>query len=87
MKATYIVKTKNGQAYTWSFTESKNDGDYGNGIYIGVITPSGDMYSLDMRYATDYKFHKECVEYLRTYYGKNLEELHLQRLCKGLEER
>lgn len=75
MKASYTVTTKNGKAYRWSFIESKRDGDYGRGIYIGVITPSGDVFSLDRRYATDYDFHKACVDYLTVYYGENLDAL------------
>lgn len=75
MEAKYTVTTKNGHAYKWSFTESKNEGDYGNGIYIGVKFPSGDHTLLDCRYATNYKFHKECVNYLLAYYGDNLDEL------------
>ena len=75
MEATYTVTTKNGRAYKWSFTECKNEGDYGNGIYIAVKTPSGDIFSLDRRYAIGYSFHKACVDYLLTYYGDNLDEL------------
>lgn len=75
MKASYTVTTKNGKAYKWSFTESKRDGDYGNGIYIAVETPSGDIFSLDRRYAIGYDFRKACVDYLLVYYGENLDEL------------
>ena len=75
MKVTYTVTTKNGKAYKWSFAESKNKDDYGNGIYIGIETPSGDIFSLDCRYITGYKFHKTCVDYLLSYYGNNLDEL------------
>ena len=74
-RANYTVITKNGKTYKWSFTESKNEGDYGNGIYIGVKSPSGDIFSLDCRYIIGYKFHKTCVDYLLTYYGENLDEL------------
>ena len=75
MKANYTVTTKNGKVYRWSFTKCKNDGDYGNGIYIAVKSPSGDISSLDCRYAINYKFHKACVDYLLNYYGDNLDEL------------
>ena len=75
MKATYTVTTKNGNVYKWSFTESKNEGDYGNGIYIAVKMPSGDVFSMDCRYMIGYKFHKACVDYLIFYYGDNLDEL------------
>ena len=75
MKATYTVTTKNGQAYKWSFVEAKNEGDYGNGIYIAVKSPSGDVYSLDCRYMKGYNFRKACVDCLITYYGENLDEL------------
>ena len=75
MNARYTVTTKNGKTYKWSFTESKNKGDYGNGIYIGIITPSGDFSSMDCRYIKDYNFTKTCVEYLLRYYGENLDEL------------
>ena len=75
MKTTYTVTTKNGNVYKWSFTEHKGDGDYGNGIYIAVKTPSGDVFVLDRRYATNYNFAKACVDYLLTYYGENLDEL------------
>ena len=75
MKASYTVTTKNGNTYNWSFTEHKDDTDYGNGVYISIIAPSGDAFMLDCRYNTDYKFHKACVDYLLTYYGDNLDEL------------
>ena len=86
MKATYTVTTKDGKAYKWNFIENKNEGDYGNGIYIAVISPSGDVFSLDCRYATNYKFLNECADCLRAYYGENLDELHLQRICKGIKD-
>ncbi len=75
MKKRFTVITKDGKAYEWSFIESKREGDYGNGIYIAVKTPSGDVFSLDRRYAIGYSFHKACVDYLLTYYGENLDEL------------
>ena len=75
MNANYTVTTKNGKVYRWSFTEQKNEGDYGNGIYIGVKSPAGDMFSLDCRYVTNYDFHKVCVGCLTNYYGENLDEL------------
>lgn len=75
MKAIYTVTTKNGKLYKWSFIEGKNEGDYGNGIYIGVKTPSGDVFTLDRRYDRDYDFHRACVDYLLIYYGDNLDEL------------
>ena len=75
MKANYTVTTKNGKACKWSFTESKTEGNYGNGVYIGVIAPSGDFSAMDCRYMVGYKFHKACVEYLLNYYGDNLDEL------------
>ena len=87
MIANYSVTTKNGRDYRWSFAECKNTDDYGNGIYIGVVAPSGDFSSIDCRYIKDYNFLKACGDYLTRYYGENLEELHLQRICKGLEER
>ena len=71
----FTVTTKNGNVYNWSFAESKREGDYGNGIYIAVKTPSGDVFSLDRRYDIGYSFHKACVDYLLTYYGENLDEL------------
>lgn len=75
MNATYTVTTKNGNVYRWSFSEGKNEGDYGNGVYIGIKSPSGDVFSLDCRYMIPYNFHKACVDYLLTYYGENLDEL------------
>ena len=75
MNAIYTVTTKNGRTYKWSFTEVKNEGDYGNGIYIAVTSPSGDVFSLDCRYATNYNFIKTCVDTLLDYYGDNLDEL------------
>ena len=75
MKANYTVTTKNGKVYKWSFVEYKSEGDYGNGIYIAVKSPSGDVFTLDCRYATNYNFHKECVDCLLAYYGDNLDEL------------
>lgn len=75
MKANYTVTTKNGKAYNWSFSEYKSIDDYGNGIYIGVVTPSGDLSALDCRYLKGYNFHKTCVDYLIRYYGENLDEL------------
>lgn len=75
MEATYTVLTKNGKVYKWSFTESKCEGDYGNGIYIAVKSPSGDVFSYDCRYMRGYEFHTACVDYLLTYYGENLDEL------------
>lgn len=76
MNAHYTVTTKNGGAYKWSFAEFKSEGDYGNGTYIGVLSPSYEVSSLDCRYMEGYKFHKACVEYLLTYYGDNLDELY-----------
>ena len=75
MKATYTVLAKSGKEYKWYFEEGKNEGDYGNGIYIGVKHPSGDWGSLDCRYMTGYNFKKVCVDYLIAYYGENLDEL------------
>lgn len=74
MEATYTVTT-NGKVYKWSFTESKSEDDYGNGIYIAVKSPSGDVFSYDCRYMIGYEFHKACVDYLLAYYGENLDEL------------
>lgn len=76
MNANYTVIAVDGKAYKWSFFESKNEGDYGNGIYIGVKAPSGDTFSLDCRYVTNYNFTKTCVECLLNYYGENLDELY-----------
>lgn len=70
-RANYTVTTKNGKAYKWSFTEYKNEGDYGNGIYIGVVSPSGELSSWDCRYLKGYKFEKTCTDYLIRYYGVN----------------
>lgn len=75
MEAAYTVTTKNGTVYKWSFTESKSEDDYGNGIYIAVKSPSGDVFSYDCRYMRGYEFHTACVDYLLTYYGENLDEL------------
>ena len=75
MNANYTVTTKNGRTYKWSFIESKSGGDYGNGIYIAVISPSGEMFSLDCRYKAGYQFRMACVDYLLAYYGDNLDEL------------
>lgn len=75
MKASYTITTKNGKVYKWSFTESKSEGDYGNGVYIGVLPPSKDHYSIDCRYIKGYQFNKACVDYLLNYYGENLDEL------------
>ena len=75
MEAAYTVTTKNGKVYKWSFTESKSEGDYGNGIYIAVKSPSGDVFSYDCRYMRGYEFHKACVDYLLAYYGENLDAL------------
>jgi hypothetical protein len=75
MGATYTVTTKNGNVYKWSFTESKSVLDYGNGVYIAVKSPSGDISVLDCRYIIGYVFHKACVDYLLNYYGDNLDEL------------
>lgn len=75
MEAAYTVTTKNGKVYKWSFTESKSEDDYGNGIYIAVQSPSGDVFSYDCRYMRGYEFHKACVDYLLAYYGENLDEL------------
>ena len=73
--ATYIVTAKSGKTYRWRFTEHRRNGDYGNGVYIAVKTPSGDIFSLDRRYAYNYDFRKACVDYLLVYYGDNLDEL------------
>jgi hypothetical protein len=75
MKARYTVTTNDGKVYKWSFAEHKTEGDYGNGIYISVKTPSGDRFWLDRRYEISYSFHKACVDYLLAYYGDNLDEL------------
>ena len=70
--ATYIVTDKSGKAYRWKFTEHRGNGDYGNGVYIAVKTPSGDIFSLDRRYAYNYDFRKACVDYLLVYYGDTI---------------
>lgn len=75
MKASYTVKTKNGKVYKWGFTEFKGEGNYGNGTYIGIKYPSGDSSMIDCRYILGYTFHDTCVNYLRAYYGGNLDEL------------
>ena len=73
---TYIVTAKSGKSYKWTFEEGKpNANDYGNGIYIGIKTPSGDIFSIDCRYMKNYNFEKVCVDYLLEYYGENLDEL------------
>ena len=79
-KATYTVTAKNGQVYKWSFTEHKDESDYGNGVYIHIDFPSGDTTLLDCRYMIGYKFHKACVEYLLNYYGDNYDELYEEDL-------
>ena len=76
MRATYIVTTKNGETYKWKFTEGKSEGDYGNGIYVAVKSPSGDISVIDCRYVKNYDFAKKCVEWLLTFYGENLDELY-----------
>lgn len=75
MNASYTVTTKNGNVYKWSFAECRNEYDYGNGVYIGIKSPSGDKFSMDCRYMMGYEFRKACVDYLLTYYGENLDEL------------
>lgn len=75
-KATYNVTTKNGKTYKWSFTESKNEGDYGNGIYIAVKMPSGDTFLIDCRYAPKYDFNRICVDFLLEWYGENFAQLY-----------
>lgn len=75
MKANYTVTTKNGKCCHWRFSECKSRGGFGNGIYIAVLSPSGDLSSIDCRYMTDYSFNKACVDYLLAYYGDNLDEL------------
>ncbi len=72
MEASYKVTTTRGGVYVWKFTEYKSENDYGNGIYIGIKTPTGEIFSLDCRYYTNYKFRKACEEYLSEYYGANL---------------
>ena len=75
-KATYEVLATNGKTYKWNFTECEPDhNDYGNGIYIAVVRPSGDSFLLDCRYAKNYDFNRMCVDYLIDYYGENLDEL------------
>lgn len=76
MKANYTVTTVDGKMYKWGFTEFKSEGDYGNSTYIGVLSPSYEVFSIDCRYMKWYQFHKACVEYLLTYYGDNLDELY-----------
>ena len=71
----FTVTAKSGNTYTWTFTEHKNEGDYGNGIYIGIETPSKDHHSLDCRYMIDYTFHKVCVDYLVRWYGDNFTDI------------
>ena len=75
IKSSYTITTINGKAYRWSFTESKSEGDYGNGIYIIITSPSGDRFLMDCRYMGGYNFRKACVNYLLNYYGENIDEL------------
>lgn len=74
-EAKYTVLTKNAHLYKWSFVEQKRDNDYGNGIFIAIKSPSGELSGLDCRYDTNYDFIKTCVNYLLKYYGENLDEL------------
>lgn len=71
----FQVTATSGKRYIWTFTEFKEPTDYGNGVYLGVETPSKDYYSLDCRYLPNYSFHKVCTDYLLKYYGENLDEL------------
>lgn len=77
MKGNYTVTTRTGSFYKWNFTEHKREGDYGNGIYIAVKAPSGDISSLDCRYMRGYDFLKTCVDYLLGYYGEKLAEIEI----------
>jgi hypothetical protein len=74
--ATYTVTAINQRRYTWVFTECEPDpNDYGNGTYIAVEHPSGDVSFIDCRYIVGYQFEETCVGFLGTYYGSNLQEL------------
>lgn len=68
---TLKAQLKNGHKYTWTFTECKNENDYGNGIYIGVDR-GDDRFSIDARYITDYNFEQICTNYIKDWYGDNL---------------
>ena len=74
-EATYTILATNGKNYQWSFYESKDNNDYGNGVYIAIQSPSNDYPYLDCRYYRNYDFDKVCVEWLINYYGENLDEL------------
>ena len=72
----YIVETQNLKTYVWYFHEGEpNQNDYGNGIYIGVTSPSGDVSYIDCRYIQNYVFEDVCRQYLENYYGKNLKDI------------
>ena len=75
--ATYIVTTKNGKTYKWSFEECKiNPEDYGNKRYIAYTMPSGDTFLLDCRYTPKYDFNRICVDFLLEWYGENFAQLY-----------
>jgi hypothetical protein len=69
IKATVL----NGHEYKWTFEESKskNENDYGNGIYIGVDRGE-ETYCIDARYEIGYDFEKICTRHIKEFYGKNL---------------
>ena len=72
-RKSYEVETQSGKFYEWTFEEGKpKENDYGNGIYIGVTSPSGEIFAIDCRYIQKYIFENVCTEYLKNYYGNNL---------------
>lgn len=71
-KATYEIKTENGNTRQFTFTEYHSDGDYGNGNYISVVRGDGEVIAyVDMRYQK-YVFETFCESYIKMYFGDNL---------------
>jgi hypothetical protein len=75
MKEALIICTlNNGKHSTWVFNEIHSENDYGNGNYISIVRGTHHEAYVDVRYSKTYNFKSWCENYIRMYYGVNLDK-------------
>lgn len=81
-EAIYVIKTRSGKRLRWKFSESRSDSGYGRDMYVGVVNLASNELGnrhdllvglLDVRYEVVYDFKLTCEQYIKRYFGTNLD--------------
>ena len=74
MEHIYVIETKCKHTIRWRFEEIQHKSEYGNGKYVIVVNL--DTHELigyiDVRYYINFNFTTFCEEYIKEYFGNNL---------------